>query len=102
MGKRTVTYTTPSLTNDQFLRVKKERIEYLGDRYFRFNYDSDKAIQVCISLGKDLRRGKSVALGIYTISKMTLFTNYIAMEYLEPVTKREYKKQFNKVVKILQ
>lgn len=86
---------------NQYLKVKADRIEFLGERYFQFNWESEKVVQVCFSIG-DIKRGKSHTFGIYLITKMSFVSNYFAMNYVEPCTKAEYKKQFDKVLQMLQ
>ena len=85
---------------DQFFKVKPERHQYLGDRYFRFNHNAEKAVQICVTAG-DVKKGKSHTFGIYLIHKITLFSNYLTCGYLEPCSKKEYEAQFKKVVKLL-
>jgi len=86
---------------NKYFKVKKERTEYLGERYFKFNFNTEKAVQVCITCG-DVKKGKSNTFGVYLICKMTLFSNYLAPSYIEPCTKKEFNKQFDRVVKMLQ
>ena len=88
------------MNSDQYFKVKKERIEYLGERYFKFNYNTEKVIQVCLTVG-DVKKGKSNTYGVYLIHRMTFFSNYLATSYIEPCTKNEYEKQFNKVFNML-
>lgn len=84
-----------------FLKVRKERQGYLGNRYFRFSYDSQTVVQVCLNVGETVKRGKANNVGVYVIHKMTLFSNYLAMDYTEPCSKKEYESKFNEVVKML-
>lgn len=84
-----------------YLKVCKDHNEYLGERYFKLDWNSDKVVQVCLSNGRDVRRGRSNTIGVYLISKQTLFSNYMAMKYLEPCTKRAFEKQFQLVVDFL-
>lgn len=84
----------------QYYKVKSERQDYLGERYFRFDFQDEKAIQVCKSVG-DVKKGKSNNFGVYMISKLTFLTNYFAQGYIIPCTKEEYEYWFDHVVKIL-
>lgn len=84
----------------QYFKTKPERIEYLGERYFKFSYNDDKTIQVCLSVG-DVKKGKSNTFGVYLISKMTFLSNYFVTGYILPITQDEYEEQFKKVVKML-
>jgi len=88
------------MEKDKFFKIKSERIEYLGERYFRFNSNSEKTIQVCLATG-DVKKGKSNTFGIYLISKMTFFSNYYAQSYIQEITKKEYEKNFKKVMFML-
>ncbi len=86
--------------NYQYFKTKKERYDYLGNRYFRVDFDSSKSLQICLSSG-DVKKGKANNFGIYLIDKLTLFTNYLAQSYCEPCTKKEFDSKFNTVIKIL-
>lgn len=88
------------MKNWQYYKVRKERNAYLGVRYFKFNYNEDKCVQVCLFTG-DVKKGKSNTFGVYLISKLTLFSNYLATNYIEACTKKQYDDAFNKVVKML-
>lgn len=85
----------------QYLKVKKDKQAYLGVKYFKFNFSEERVIQVCCHPGELVRRGRTNAIGIYTVSKMTLLSNYLGMSYLENCTKKEYENKFEEVVKIL-
>jgi len=84
----------------QYFKTKPERIEYLGERYFKFSFSDDKTVQVCLSVG-DVKKGKSNTFGVYLISKMTFLSNYFVTGYILPITQKEYEDQFQKVVKLL-
>ncbi len=84
----------------QYFRTKAERHDYLGNRYFRLDFNSDVTLQICLSTG-DIKRGKSNTFGMYLISRLTLFTNYLAPNYCEPCTKKEFDKQFELTIKLL-
>jgi len=85
---------------DVYYRVIKERRDYKGDRYFKFNPMSDKVVQVCVNHGED-KRGRTNSFGICLIHRMTLLANYLSIGYVESCTKAEYDKNFNKVLKML-
>lgn len=84
----------------EYYKVKPERTEWLGVRFFKVDWDSIKAIQVCVGTG-DVKRGKANAVGIYTIDKVTFCTNYLGMGYVTPCTKREFEKKFDLIVSAL-
>jgi hypothetical protein len=85
----------------QYLKVKKDKQEYLGIRYFKFCVDVDKVVQVCLSVGSDVKKGKANTMGVYMIHRMTLFSNYMAMNRLQTCTKSEFEKNFEKVINML-
>lgn len=85
----------------EYFRVKKERREYKGDRYFKVDYETDKVIQICLSGGEEGRKGRSKNLGIYMINKVSFFTNYLGLSYAEKSTKREFDRKFELACKIL-
>ncbi len=80
-------------------KVKKERWDYLGVRYFRVNFNSESVTQICVDTG-DVKKGKSNAFGVYLISKQTFFGNYFG-RYVDKCSKAEYDKIFKKIVKAL-
>jgi len=84
----------------QYFKVKPEREEYLGRRYFRLNYEDSKTVEVCISCG-DTKKGKSNTFGIYLITKLTFLSNYFATGYILPCSKKEFDEQFDSTVKML-
>lgn len=84
----------------QYYKVKKERQEYLGCRVFKVNFSFEEITQVCFSMG-EVKKGKSNTPGIYFIHRLTFFSNYFSMGYVEPITKKEYEKYFKKVLIIL-
>lgn len=89
-----------SKTTDKYFKINPTRHEYLGERYFRFDPDSEKVVQVCLTVG-EVKKGKSNTFGIYLIGRMTFFSNYYAMNYAIECTKKEYDKHFNKVLFML-
>ncbi len=88
------------LIKNQFCKTVSNRRDYLGERYFRYNDASETVVQVCVTQGEQ-KKGRSNTFGVHVIAKMTLFANYMAMNYTIPCTKAEYEKKFNKVVKML-
>ena len=91
-----------STVGDIYYKICSDRIQYKGERYFRFNYNHDTVIQVCVNPGNELKRGRANTICVYVVNKMTLLSNYLSMNYVEICTKKEYEKQFNHVVKLLQ
>lgn len=85
---------------NKYYKIVPNRIDYKGVRFFKFNYDSIKVIQVCLSSGEG-RRGKSNTIGIHCIDRLYFFSNYLAMNYAIQCTRKEYKVNFDKIVKLL-
>lgn len=90
----------PKTKKDQYYKVSSSRNEYLGVRYFRFNPNSEHTIQVVLYAGES-KKGKGNTFGVYLISRLTFFTNYLAMGYAEPCKRSEYDVSFNKVIEAL-
>ena len=88
------------VNKDQYLKIRPERRDYLGERYFRFNFDNDKVVQVCASTG-DTKRGKSNTIGIYAIAKLTFYSNYLSLNYVEVCSKKDFEKKFEEAVNFL-
>lgn len=82
-----------------YYKIKKNRRDFLGERYFKYNDFAEKVIQVCVHPG-DVKKGKSNTFGIYLIHRLTFLSNYFKY-YIQPCTKAEYNKNFNKVLKML-
>lgn len=84
-----------------YFKIRKEKIEMFGERYFRMNYSNDTVVQVSLSIGKDMKRGRSNNIGVYTVSKMTLLSNYLAMNYAVPCNEKDFEINFEKVINFL-
>jgi hypothetical protein len=80
----------------QFFEIKKERQEYLGVRFFKWTPLNGEIVQVCFGKGEP-KRGRSDNFGVYHISQMTFFSNYLAMGYAVPCTKEKFEKAFKLV-----
>jgi hypothetical protein len=87
--------------NKQFYKTRKERREYHGERYFQLAFDSETVLQVCVSPSTEMRRGRSNNIGVYIISRLTFVSNYFAMDYVEPCTRKVFVSQYNKITEML-
>jgi hypothetical protein len=85
--------------SDQYYKILKDKSDYKGVRYFRFNHLGDYVYQVVVNPGYD-KKGRNSCFGIYFIHRTTFLSNYFTY-YVEPCTKKEYEKNFDKVVKML-
>lgn len=84
----------------EYYKVKEKYIKYKGDRYFKFKWNSDKITQVCLETNNDTKRGKGHYVGIYRITRSTMFSNWYP-NYVESCTEKEYNDAFNKAIKLL-
>lgn len=83
-----------------FYVIRADRREYLGVRFFQWNPNSGEVIQVCLTQGEP-RRGRSNNFGIYQISQLTFFSNYMAMGYAVPCKEHLYREAFKRVLDCL-
>lgn len=89
------------MNTDLYYKVKPEYQHYKGDRYFRFNDISEKVVQIVVNHG-EIKKGRTNAFGVYLIHRITFLSNYFSYgNYLEGCTKKEYQKNFDKVLKAL-
>lgn len=84
----------------EFYKVKADKQHYKGERYFKFRWNSSEAIQVCLEINNDTKKGKGHYIGIYKMSRTTLFTNWYP-NYVEPCTETEFNEAFEKASKLL-
>lgn len=84
-----------------YFKVVPERQHYIGEKYFALSTDSDSVLQVCVQPGPDVRRGRTNAIGIYTITRNSFAVNYMAMGYVAPITKQQYEKHFTSMMDAL-
>lgn len=84
-----------------YFKVKPERVEYMGTKFFLLATDSDTVLQVCSHPGPEIKRGRTNAVGIYTISRNSFVTNYLGMGYVEPINEPIFKMAFYDMVNSL-
>lgn len=84
----------------EFYKMKQDRVSSRGERYFKFMWNSNKALQVCLEVGNDTKRGKGHYVGIYQISRTTLFTNWYP-NYVESCNEEEFNSAFEKASELL-
>jgi len=83
-----------------YFKVVKNRTEYKGVRYFEFDPQSEKVVQVVVNTG-ETKKGKTNLVGISYISRITFIANYLSMGYVEKCPKKVYRHNFDIVVKML-
>jgi len=84
-----------------YYKVTPKKEHFCGTRFFKFDLDSESVLQVCFKPSFEIRRGKSNNLGAYVISRMTFLSNWFAMNYVEPITKKEFDEKYNEIFKLL-
>lgn len=84
----------------QYFEVVKDRQQYLGKRFFKWEWSSNHIVQVCLEYGEP-KRGRGANVGIYLIHTSTFASNYFAAGYLKPSTKARFEKEANKVCALL-
>lgn len=84
----------------QYFKVTAARFPYLGERYFRYDFQAEICTQICKTVG-DIKKGKSNTYGVYLINKVTFFGNYLGPGYLQLISKAEYTKHYNEVMEAL-
>ena len=86
--------------NYLYYKVIKSRTEHKGVRLFRTTGMFDEVTEVCMSTG-EAKRGHGNYVGVFTISRQSFLSNYLAMGYLQPCTKSVYEKAFNLIFNYL-
>jgi hypothetical protein len=83
-----------------YFKTVEQYHKWKGLRYFRMQPLDYEIIQVVLHAGEE-KKGRGHSLGIMTLSKLTLFSNYLAMGYAMPCTKKEYDDAFMKVIGLM-
>jgi hypothetical protein len=84
----------------EFYKTKADKLNWRGDRYFKFSWNSNQAVQVCLEVENDTKKGKGHYFGIYQISRVTLFSNWYP-HWVEPCTEEEFYSAFEKAINLL-
>jgi len=84
----------------EFYKTKADKINWRGERYFKFSWNSNQAVQVCLEVENDTKKGKGHYVGIYQISRVTLFSNWYP-NYVESCTEEEFNLAFGKAIDLL-
>lgn len=83
----------------EYYEIKKDKRDYKGKRYFRFDPHGDRVLQVCVNNGKT-KKGRTNNFGIYYISRTTFLTNYYGMKYVNQIKFKKFKRKY-KLVELL-
>jgi hypothetical protein len=84
----------------EYYKTKSSAIAYKGERHFKFRWDSSKVLQVCHEVNNGTKRGKGHYIGIYEISRLTMFSNWYP-NYVESCDENEFNEAFEKSVSVL-
>jgi hypothetical protein len=84
----------------QYYKIDSPRRDYLGKRFFKVDMNAWECIQVCVTTG-DTKKGRGHTFGVYLISRLTFFSNYLAMGYAVPCSEKEYTKNLKDVLSML-
>ena len=84
----------------EFYKIKSDKVNWRGERYFKFRWNSNEVLQVCLEINNDTKRGKGHYVGIYKISRVSLFTNWYP-QYVEICSENEFNIAFEKAVTLL-
>lgn len=92
----------PQVQGNQFFKVVPDKVQYWGNRWFRYNIEEDRVVTVCLIPGEaDASKGKHTCIGVYTMGRLSFLSNYFAFGKVESISRNEYEEAFDKVVKIL-
>ena len=91
---------TPHAQRLTYYKVVKERQDYKGVRYFKFDPMAEKVVQVTVNQG-EIKKVRANLFGVGLISRITFLCNYLTLGYLEQCNKAEYEKNFSQIVKYL-
>lgn len=85
-----------------YFKIKPNHEEWLGERYFRVDFDLEEAkiTQVVVKTG-ERKKGRANTFGILLIHKLTFLSNYFSTGYVTLTTKNTFNKKFDFVVKAL-
>lgn len=84
----------------EFYKTKADKVNWRGERYFKFSWNSNQAVQVCLEVENDTKKGKGHYVGIYQISRVTLFSNWYP-NWVESCTEEEFNIAFDKATELL-
>jgi hypothetical protein len=83
-----------------FYKIKEDRISQQGERYFKYNFNSNHAIQVCLQCENETKRGRGHYIGIYQISRQTFLTNWYP-KYINECSEDDFNTAFSKATQLL-
>jgi len=85
----------------EYFKIKPKYQGYKGERYFKVDYNEDLVVQVVVHTGTDRGKGKNAAIGVYTIQRLTFFSNYLAINLVDKVKKVTFDKKASELFKHL-
>lgn len=84
----------------EYIKITSNQVAWRGDRYFKFKWNDNKVIQVCLEINNETKRGKGHYVGIYEISRISMISNW-SPKFTEKCTKEEFDEAFNKAIELL-
>lgn len=84
----------------EYFKIKADRIENRGERYFKMKFGSNHVMQICLDDKTNTKRGRGHYIGIYKITRVTFFSNWYPI-WIESCEENEYNEAFEKAVLFL-
>jgi hypothetical protein len=84
----------------EYYKVKQKVIAQRGDRYFKFKWNSDHVLQICLEINNEVKKGKGHYVGIYKISRITMMSNWYP-NCVESCTEQEFNEAREKAIELL-
>jgi len=82
----------------QYFKIKKDRQEWLGEKYYRVADDTDSVLCVVRMPGEG-KRGRPNTIGIFFITKQSFASNVFM--YVEMCMVKDFSKAFNIIHKMM-
>ena len=82
-----------------YYKIKDDRVDHKGERYFRFDPSRPKVCQITVRAG-ELPRGRNNCTGIYFIDATYFLSNFL-LYYIEPISRDLFDEKFEMVIEVL-
>lgn len=77
----------------RYYRVAETHLNYHGIRYFMYNPERRKVVQVCAVQGH-VKKGRPNCIGITTIDAVGFRSNYLGFQRVVECTQEDYERMF--------
>lgn len=84
----------------EYYKITDSNLNYKGERYFRYDCQAEKVVQVTINAG-EAKKGRNCTIGIYNIHRTSFAGNYLGTKYVEVCPKELYDQKFEEAVSIM-